>query len=93
MRDIAYYIILPILICVLVPIDILIASIFIAYHLMLLYVMISIDYKYKLQVLTLTLMIEIESGSLLAMIIPLVAMVFVMVTDVFIKYKREDKAE
>lgn len=48
MRDIAYYIILPILICVLVPIDILIAGIFIAYHLMLLYVMISFDYKYKL---------------------------------------------
>lgn len=74
--------------CVLVTVDILIA-----YHLMLLYVMISFDYKYKLQVLTLTLMIEIEFGSLLAMIIPLVAIVFVMITDVFIKYKREDKAE
>lgn len=93
MRDIAYYIILPILVCVLVPIDIVIASIFIAYHLMLLYVMISLDYKYTLQVLTLTLMLEIESGSLLTMIIPLVAMVFVMITDIFIKYKREDKAE
>lgn len=93
MRDIAYYIILPILVCMLVPIDILIAGIFIAYHLMLLYVMISFDYKYKLQVLIITLMLEIESGSLLAMLIPLVAMVFVMVTDVFIKYKREDKAE
>lgn len=75
------------------PIDILIASIFIAYHLMLLYVMLSFDYEYKLQVLTLALMLEIESGSLLAMIIPLVAMVFVMITDIFTKYKREDKAE
>lgn len=55
--------------------------------------MISFDYKYKLQVLTITLLLEIESGSLLAMLIPLVAMVLVMITDIFIKYKREDKAE